>query len=483
MAFYTDKGKWIYRSIILILLQWSYNTVLSQARLEQITDNVIYIPDRIFNKVDLNATRVNKRVAWQGQRFLFRIQRSEKKLYRKLYKTDSINARALFGNIDSAYNAIDAQATVISATSGPRQHFYNGRLDSMQSALKFLSLESIRQQTGVPAGLNNALESYQQLQGNLTKATYLEQALLARRQAITTQLSNHPLAKELKAYHLQVQYYQQQLRQAREWLDQPDVLANKLLSYASRLPLFRAFMEKHSAFAAIFPTPDPTVSLTGLGGLQTRTALQTQMGSSLGMPNPQAQLQQGLGQAEQELRNLKDKLSQGQWGDAGEMPAYKTNEQKTKPLWQRLEWGSNLQSTRSNSYFPTTSDLGLSLGYKLNQKSILGIGASYKLGLGRDWRHVRLTHEGMGLRSFLDWKLKGSFWVSGGAELNHRNRIEDLALLKQPGNWQQSALLGITRKFKVGKMQSDARLLYDFLSARQVPRTQPLVFRIGYTFK
>ncbi|KIC89217.1 hypothetical protein [Flavihumibacter sp. ZG627] len=460
---------------------WSQQPIQSSSLNEQL--NSFNISDRFLATLKKKALNEKSRMEKLGSKYFDKIKNEEKKLYRKLYKKDSLQARSLFGNVDSVYNHMKAEASIHSLTSGPREHFYNGRLDSLQTTLKFLSLDNSNIAEGVPSNLSQAKEAYQRLQAQFTQSTYLEQALLARRQAIASQLSNHPLAKELKAYHQQVQYYQQQLRQAREWLDQPDVLANKLLSYASRLPLFRAFMEKHSAFAAIFPTPDPTVPLTGLGGLQTRTALQTQMGSSLGIANPQAQLQQGLGQAEQELRNLKDKLSQGQWGDAGEMPAYKTNEQTTKSLWQRLEWGSNLQSTRSNNYFPTTSDLGLSLGYKLNQKSILGIGASYKLGLGRDWRHVRLTHEGMGLRSFLDWKLKGSFWVSGGAELNHRNRIEDLALLKQPDNWQQSALVGITRKFKVGKMQSDARLLYDFLSARQVPRTQPLVFRIGYTFK
>ncbi|MCG7859374.1 hypothetical protein MD537_20520, partial [Flavihumibacter sediminis] len=121
----------------------------------------------------------------------------------------------------------------------------------------------------------------------------------------------------------------------------------------------------------------------------------------------------------------------GSFGDASEMPTTKTNEEKTRSLWKRLEWGGNLQSARATNFFPTTSDLGLSLGYKLNSKSVVGVGASYKLGWGSDWRNVRMTHEGVGLRSFLDWRLKGSFWVSGGAELNHRQRIEDLGLLKE----------------------------------------------------
>jgi hypothetical protein len=350
--------------------------------------------------------------------------------------------------------------------------------------LRFLAQEQLQGVNNkLPKGLNNSLGSYNELQQRLTQSSYLEQQLLERRQQLMNQLTNSGLGKQLQAYQQQVQYYQQQLRQAKELLEQPDKLARQLLGYATRLPLFRSFMEKHSAFAAIFPQPDPMVSITSPGSMQTRAALQTQMGSTLGTTNPQAALQQGMGQAEEQLNALKDKLSSGGFGDAGELPTTKTNEEKTRSLWNRLEWGGNLQSARSTNFFPTTSDLGLSLGYKLNSKSIVGIGASYKLGWGSDWRHVRMTHEGVGLRSFFDWRLKGSFWMSGGAELNHRQRIEDLGLLKEPGNWQQSALVGITRKFKVGKMKTDARLLYDFLWREQVPRTQPVVFRVGYTIK
>jgi hypothetical protein len=53
--------------------------------------------------------------------------------------------------------------------------------------------------------------------------------------------------------------------------------------------------------------------------------------------------------------------------------------------------------------------LGLSVGYKLNDKSIIGIGASYKIGWGSSWKNISITNQGVGLRSFIDWQLKGAF--------------------------------------------------------------------------
>ena len=91
---------------------------------------------------------------------------------------------------------------------------------------------------------------------------------------------------------------------------------------------------------------------------------------------------------------------------------FKPNSQKTKSFFRRLEFGINIQSQRSNGYFPVTSDIGLSLGYRLNDKSTIGVGISYKVGWGKNIQHINITHQGVGLRSFVDWKIKGSFWLS-----------------------------------------------------------------------
>jgi hypothetical protein len=145
-----------------------------------------------------------------------------------------------------------------------------------------------------------------------------------------------------------------------------------------------------------------------------------------------------------------------------------------------------VQSQKTNAFLPVTSDIGLSLGYKLNDKGLVGVGASYKIGWGKSIRQISITHQGAGLRSFVDYNLRKSFWISGGYEMNYRSAFNDIEQLKNLNAWQQSGLVGISKKLTVNAKffkSTKVQLLWDFLSYQQVPRAQPIVFRIGYNFK
>jgi hypothetical protein len=76
--------------------------------------------------------------------------------------------------------------------------------------------------------------------------------------------------------------------------------------------------------------------------------------------------------------------------------------------------------------------------------------------------------------------MKGGFWASGGFEYNYQQPFSGVAALSNLSAWQQSGLLGVTKKYRLGKKQGKFQLLWDYLSYGQVPRTQPLKFRIGY---
>jgi len=145
-----------------------------------------------------------------------------------------------------------------------------------------------------------------------------------------------------------------------------------------------------------------------------------------------------------------------------------------------------VQSRKGNGYLPTSTDLGLSVGYKINDKSIVGIGMDYSMGWGHEGiRKIRISHQGIGFRTFVDVKLKGSFWISGGYEQHHRAEFKRWEELQGRNAWQQSGLIGVSKvvslQSKVFKKTS-IKLLWDFLSYRQVPRTQQFLFRVGYNF-
>lgn len=179
------------------------------------------------------------------------------------------------------------------------------------------------------------------------------------------------------------------------------------------------------------------------------------------------------------------------------MPDFKPNQQKTKSFLKRIELGTNLQTQRATNYFPTATDIAVTVGYKLTDKSIIGIGVSGKLGWGRGWKQIRFTGEAVGLRAYAEWKapdlfktnsrFMASLWFTVGAEMNYTRTVESLAVFKNYSNWTKSALAGLTKKYSMNsplkkgkKVQGSMQLLYDFLHNKHIPPTPAFVWRVGW---
>ena len=187
--------------------------------------------------------------------------------------------------------------------------------------------------------------------------------------------------------------------------------------------------------------------------------------------------------AQSELQQLKDKISKYGSADA-DIPNFKPNDQKTKTFLQRLEYGMNIQFGSSNNLFPATSDIALTLGYKLNTNGTIGFGASYKIGLGSGWDNIKFSSQAIGLRSYIDWKVGRKFYVSGGYEQNYNTGFRNIEQLKNYAAWQTSGLVGISKKMQIrGKKNEKFQVMYDFFCYRHVPITQPFVFRTGFSLK
>ncbi|MBC7508705.1 MAG: hypothetical protein H7320_08155, partial [Ferruginibacter sp.] len=255
----------------------------------------------------------------------------------------------------------------------------------------------------------------------------------------------------------------------------------------NRIPAFQQFVQKNSMLAALFGAGSASpANGANLAGLQTRLSVENlvQGRISAGGPNAQQAFRQNIALAQTELSKLKDKISNqipGAGSGGGVMPDFKPNMQKSKTFAQRIEYGTNMQFSRNNSFMPGTADLGLSIGYKINDKSTIGIGGSYKLGIG-SIDHIRFSNQGASLRSYTDWKLKKQFFISGGFEMNYLSApiAANIAPLQ---NWQRSGLLGVSKKIAIKTKyfkETKIQLLYDFLSQEHLPVSQPVLFRVGY---
>ncbi|MBI5370930.1 MAG: hypothetical protein HZA79_02760 [Sphingobacteriales bacterium] len=449
------------------------------------------VSPKYLDAVCAGSSGLSKKLDKRANKALRLFKKQEAKLQSKLAKADSAAARAVFAGAEQKYKELEQKM------KGGELKQYIPQVDSLATSLKFLQAnpQFLKEAEVVREKLKEAMGKMEALKGQLKKAEDIKQFLKERKQYLKEQLSRFGLAKRLKKINKQVYYYSAQVNEYKAALKDPKKAGKKALELLSANKTFREFWKKNSQLASLFRMPgdpnDPT-NAPSLAGLQTRAQVNALIQQQLaaGGPAAQAQFQQNLQQAQSQLSQLKDKIMKvgggGQAGSNAEMPeGFKPNNQKTKSFLQRLELGTNLQSQRSNGLLPVTSDLGLSVGYKLNDKSIIGVGASYKLGWGQNIQNIRLTHQGLGVRSFIDWKLKGALWISGGFEMNYRSEIRNIDQLKDYSTWQRSGLIGLSRSVPIKSKffkKTKVMLLWDFLSYEQVPRGQAVIIRFGYNF-
>jgi len=452
-------------------------------------DSVFNFPDKAISSIDRKYSALNNRMDRQLAKSLRRFEKQEKKLQRKIVPKDS-TATALFAGTQQQYDKLRQQLK--NPLQGKRIANYIPRLDSLQTASKFLEQSSVlnNNRIGEVRKLSNDL---QKLESNLYSAEQIEAFIKQRKELLTTQLEKFGMTKELTNLKKEVYYYRQQIEEYKNIFRDQKKLEEKMLSTLRALPAFQSFMQKNSYLAQLFPSAGASTGsdpASAIAGLQTRASVQSILqerlgattlpstGAAVGAGNP---LDQSMQAAQQQLNALKDKANKiGGSNSDIDMPDFTPKTQKTKTFLQRLEPGIIIQSGGSSKWLPAITDIGLSLAYKLSDKSTVGVKAAWKAGFGHPIKDIRFTSEGVNMGAFLDIKLKGSIWVSGGAEYNYMQSFKSLHELHSNVNiWQQSALLGISKKVKAGKRASNVQLLYDFLWKRQVPVSQPLKFRVG----
>lgn len=460
------------------------STGKSQSKLDSIFNKLD--PQKFATSIGTKAEKLEDKLVAKSMKVLHKLQQHEEKLYHKMLPTkDSVQAKFALADFKNKYTTLKDKLKSPALSNATRQ--YIPHLDSLTTALKFLD------QNGIPGNIKNALCKTKSLQDKFQQAEEIKKFIKERTEQLKQQLEKLGMVKKLKQINKQGYYYAAQIKEYREVLKDPKKIEKKALELLTKTKFFQDFMRKNSMLASLFRMPgdpnDPNY-IASLAGLQTRVqvnALIQQTVTGAG-PNGMQQFRQNLQAGQSQLNELKAKIGKYGGGSSDDIipQGFKPNGEKTKSFLKRLELGTNIQTQKSTNFFPTTSDLGLSVGYKLNDKSIIGLGASYKLGMGNGWQRIRFSSEGIGLRSYIDWKIKGNFWVSGGYEMNYRTTFSNFYQLKDLSAWQRSGLIGISKAvpvkskfFKKTKLQ----LLWDFMSYQQVPRTQPVIFRIGYNIK
>lgn len=476
--------KFIWQLLTLLFFAFNHCTGQSIDSLE--TSNAIHeLPKKYYFKVNRKINSVNAHLTKKSLKYLAKFQKQERRIQQKLIKLNpGLVLSAEGAKFNQLFQDVSSLSPDVSKTSLSGE--YNPNLDSLRSSLSFL-----KQFNGIRDKVKEPLESLNQLQNKLQQSENMKAFIAERKNQIKEILSKYTnLSVSLKNQYAKLNktayYYSAQVKEYRDILKDPDKMEQKALAILRDVPAFQKFMKENSQLGNLFGVPANYGNSESLAGLQTLDQVQQLVKNRIGNgPNAAVMLQQQVQAAQVELNKFKDKLDK-LGGGSGDMaiPEFKPNNQKTKPFLQRLEYRSNLQTTRGNYYFPTTTELGLSVGYKLKNKISVGLGMSYKQGWGNDFRHIHLTSEGIGLRSFFEYHLKKSFYATGGFEYNYQQPFNFLRMPKYDKT-QRSGLIGMSKMFNIKSKvfkKTNIELLWDFLSYQQIPRTQPLKFRAGYNF-
>ena len=360
----------------------------------------------------------------------------------------------MLGNLDSMV----AMANIDTQPLGT----YDGHLDSMITALRFLN-----------SGASKKYAAVRELAG---RAASLRGEIARRHQLLQQQMQNIEVMRYLRKCRSDLQYYQAQIKEYSELFNKPLKAEQMVISAVRKLPAFAEYFHKHSELAGLFRLRQPMDGAAD-GLLQSREMVNTEIGRRLGSGVDATNYFRDMSsQKGADLSSITEKLQLrgGRSEDIGETDS-RINSQRAKSFFRRIEVGGNLQSSRGTNFIPAATDFGLSLAYRASSTSLVGVGGAYKMGWGSGVRDIFLSQEGIGLRTFFEMRAKGSFWLGGRCEWL---RLSSL------GIWQQNVMAGLSRKYQVGrKLAGQAQLLYDFLHGRNRPTTPALVFRVGYNLK
>ncbi|MVT07724.1 hypothetical protein [Chitinophaga tropicalis] len=405
-----------------------------------------------------------------------RAEQLERRAIKRLKKIDPVKAKSLTQNCEAKFSQWRSQLAAKVPTAGMPGQFYNQYLDTLQGVFRYLEKNS-----NLTELAQKALGQLNGLQNALGTSDRIFDELRDRQRSLLSDLSTYTnLAGHLGKYKKEMYYYSQQTKEIKESLSDPVKAERKAMTILRQSKGFNRFMEKHSLLSGLFGVNMAESPAQALEGLQTRSQIDQALLARIGTdPSARQAANAQLNQARDQFSRLKAKFPN--LDRAAEMPDFKPNNMRTKPFLQRLKLGGNLEFKRANNWYPGLTDVGLQIGYQLHEKKTVGIGLSYKASFG-SLDHLRYSHEGIGLRSFLEWKVKDTYYFNGGVEMNHYQSFSNVRELKNWNGWQRSALMGFSRKYKINaKLNGSLQVLYDFLARRQAPFNSPFLIRFNYS--
>jgi hypothetical protein len=479
----------VLKLIAIIFLLLSGTTACAQKNIDSTLDNLQQLPKKYLTGINKKVSQYTSRITGKTEKTLTKLSRWENKIKGLLQKASPETAERLFGNNQLTFTSLLQQLKQGENILLQYQAPYNKYTDDVTTSLKYLAQQKEYLDSNIIKKVRNTKLKMEQLATEEDKAAAMQQFIKERKKMLVEQAYKQiGQSKYLTKINKESFYYFETLKNYRELFNDSKKAEETAKNILNKIPAFTKFCAQNSQLAGIFSPSSLFPSLVSgnsipiVNGIPPRAALQSFMQTNVPAitSNPTQQLQ--IPDFKNEAGSLRKKINElGGMGNK-EMPDFKPNSQHIKPFNKRLEYGTDFQFNQSINTKPAVVNFAVKIGYKINDNSTAGIGISYVMGLGRGWDKIKISSEGIGLRTYVKWKLTKGLDIQGGAEWNHLN-FTDIRQLKIQNQWQRSALIGIAKNYAVSKkMKGSLQILYDFLASQHLPVSQPLVFRFGYGF-
>ena len=298
----------LYPRLLLILLVLCSTACLGQDKVSTIAAPT----QKPFASLAEKSLETQQKIDKATEKYLAKLLKQEQKLQKKILNKDSVLAKQLFDGMEEKYAAIQNAPAKLSKYN----NVYNGHLDSLNTALKFLNTQDLSN-----PDLQKTLSQFTSLQEKINQADMIKKFLSERKKLLKENLEKLGMLKELKGFNQQAYYYSAQLKEYKGMWEDPSKIEQKLMEWVMKSDKFKEFFRNNSQLGSLFALLGGSNSSASLQGLQTRASVQQAITTRFGSgPGTQQLLSQNMQAAQAQLNDLKGKLNQygsGSFGNSG----------------------------------------------------------------------------------------------------------------------------------------------------------------------
>ena len=414
----------------------------------------------------------------RAEKFIRQSQEAELKALQKLNGITQIPTEE-FSKVKAFYDQLLSRIKNPVIDAGFARE-YLPRMDSLLTSSAFL--KSI---TG-NENLDILTEKLKGLQGTYFEAADIQKQISARLNNFVEHYKGKIPLKDVQKIKEISQIAKAQVQEFKNLIENPVPKVERLIDLAVQQQSFEGFFAQNAELSKLFKSP--SLSMGGNKpdpGLQTVAQLEKQIEDRLGtsgkslLAKQQQNGQQAISGVQTDMLNT---ILGANGNSAGEP---QINTESVKPDSKRLSFSTDIRSQRSNGWLPAYSEIGLNLGYRLSQRFIGGFGVSGRVGWGKGFSDFKVSMEGVGIRSFVDYKIKGGFYATGGFEAIYDPLPDLQSRVTTFSQWQKNGLIGLKKGFRIKNgfiKGASMKLMWNYLSYSQKGVVPPFDFRIGYDF-